>query len=153
MVSTAGAADAVLRVEDVTAWEREHGRIPAGAVVLLHTGWGRFWMNFDRYKNQDARGRLHFPGYSPAAARFLVEERKVRGLSIDTLSIDPGTSRDFAVHHIVNGAGKYGLENVANLAKLPPRGFTLVVAPLKVEAGTGGPTRVLALLHESTKMR
>src|SRR5207249_3878065 len=133
-------------VEDVEKWERAHGRIPDGSVVLLHTGWGRHWTNFERYKNQDVRGKMHFPGYSAEAAKFLVFSRNARGLGIDTLSMDYGLSTDFAVHHVVNGAGRYGLENVANLEKLPPRGFGLIIAPIKVETGTGGPTRVFAVL-------
>ena len=111
--------DVRLTREHLEAWEQRHGPIPARAVVLLNTGWGRFWSNVPRYQNRDVQGRMHFPGYSAEAARFLVQERKVRGLGIDTLSIDYGLSRDFAVHHIVNGAGRYGLENVAHLEKLP----------------------------------
>lgn len=138
--------DTTLTVQDITEWETKHGRIPDGAIVLVHTGWGRFWDSYVRYQNQDAMGRLHFPGYSAESARWLVDNRKIRGIGIDTLSIDHGTSKDFAVHHIINGAGKYGLENVAYLTKLPPRGFFLIVAPIKIEAGTGGPTRITAVL-------
>jgi len=138
-------ADYALTLEDVTAWEAEHGPVPDGAVVLIHTGWGRFWTNYDRYKNQDVRGALHFPGCSKAAAEYLVQQRNVRGLGIDTLSIDPGTSKTFDVHHVLNAAGRYALENVANLDKLPARGFYLVVAPIKVENGTGGPARIFAI--------
>ncbi len=133
-------------VADITHWEQEHGRIPDGAVVLLNTGWGQFWKNFARYKNQDVMGKLHFPGYSGDAARWLVKERRVKGIGIDTLSMDPGLSKDFAVHHIVNGAGRFGLENVAQLDQLPARGFYLVIAPLKIETGSGGPTRLFAIL-------
>lgn len=139
-------ADCLLLPSDIEEWERQHGRIPNGAVVLLRTGWGRFWNNYDRYKNQDVRGRLHFPGYSAEAARLLVEARNVRGLGIDTLSIDRGLSQKFEVHHLVNGAGRYGLENLARLDQLPPRGFFLVIAPMKIETGTGGPTRIFAVL-------
>lgn len=138
--------DFLLAAEHIEAWEKVHGRIPDGAVVLLHTGWGRHWGNAMRYQNKDLQGRLHFPGYSPEAAKFLVEQRRVRGIGIDTLSIDRGLSKDFAVHHIVNAAGRYGLENVASLDELPPRGFSLVVAPIKIETGSGGPARVLAIL-------
>ncbi len=144
------SADYVLQPADIEAWEKVNGRIPEGAVVFLHTGWGRFWDNYDRFKNQEVGGAMHFPGYSPDAARILVTERKVRGLGIDTLSIDTGTSRDFQVHHIVNAAGKYGLENVANLGKLPARGFFVVVAPIKVESGSGGPTRIFAIVPKKT---
>lgn len=138
--------DYMASLDDVRAWEKGQGRVPDGAIVLLHTGWGRHWSNYERYKNQDVRGKLHFPGYSAEAARFLVSERKVRGLGIDTLSIDRGTSTEFAVHHIVNAAGKYGLENVARLERLPPRGFWLMIAPIKIETGSGGPTRIFAVL-------
>src|SRR5262249_47098071 len=79
-------ADFRLRVEDIERWESEHGKIPETAVVLLRTGWGRHWSNFDRYKNQDVHGKMHFPGYTAEAAKFLVFSRNVRGLGIDTLS-------------------------------------------------------------------
>lgn len=138
--------DAMLTVQHITDWESQHGRIPDGAIVMLHTGWGRFWSKYERYKNQDVRGKLHFPSYSPAAARFLIDERKAKGLGVDTLSIDSGLSNDFQVHHIVNGASKYGLENVAYLEKLPARGFNVIVAPIKIENGSGGPTRIFAIL-------
>ena len=143
-------ADFALTPDDLRAWEKVHGQIPRGSVVLLHTGWGRFWSNFDRYMNQDVRGQLHFPGFGTASTRFLVQQRKIRGLGIDTLSIDRGISRDFAVHHIVNKAGRYGLENVANLDQLPTKGFHLIVAPIRIEAGTGGPTRIFAVLNPTT---
>lgn len=139
-------ADYRLTVADIEEWEKTHGRIPEGAVILLRTGWGRHWTNFDRYKNQDVRGKMHFPGYSAEAARWLVKERNARGLGIDTLSVDHGLSTDFPVHHVINRAGRYGLENVAQLDKLPARGFGLIIAPIKVEAGTGGPTRIFAVL-------
>jgi kynurenine formamidase len=139
-------ADAELTVADIEAWERRHGRVPERGLVLLYTGWSRFWNNDARYKNQDVRGALHFPSYSAEAARFLVEQRNVRGVGLDTLSIDRGISTDFAVHHIVNNAKRYGLENVANLDQLPATGFYVVVAPMKIEAGTGGPTRLFAVV-------
>ncbi|QDU40632.1 Kynurenine formamidase [Maioricimonas rarisocia] len=138
--------DAMLRIGDIQAWEEEHGRIPDGAIVLLRTGWGRFWNNPVRYQNRDARGQLHFPSFSPEAAEYLVEKRNIRGLGVDNLSIDRGISRDFEVHHIVNAAERYGLENVAHLDRLPARGFYLIVAPIKIEGGTGGPTRIWAVL-------
>jgi kynurenine formamidase len=139
-------ADYQLTIADLERWERAHGAIPKKAVVLLCTGWGRFWDQPARYRNQDVRGVMHFPGYSAEAAQWLIDQRDVRGIGIDTLSIDPGISRDFATHHAVNRAGRYGLENVAALDELPARGFYLVVAPIKIESGTGGPTRVLAIL-------
>lgn len=139
-------ADYRLAVADIAAWEKEHGLVPDGAVVFLHTGWGRHWTNYARYKNQDAMGKMHFPSYSEEAARFLIKQRKARGLGVDTLSIDYGLSKDFIVHHVVNAAGRYGLENVARLDQLPPRGFFVFVAPVKIKSGSGGPTRIMAVL-------
>ena len=152
-VSTQADADADYRLTtaDIAEWEKKHGRIPDGALVLLFTGWSRHWHNYPRYKNQDPMGKLHFPGYSAEAATFLVAERKAKGLGIDTLSIDHGPSKDFVVHHIVNGAGRYGLENLANLDKLPAKGFYVVSAPIKIETGSGGPARVFAILPAAAK--
>lgn len=135
-----------LTPDDVTHWEEANGKIPDGAVVFLHTGWGEFWTNYPRYKNQDAMGKMHFPGFSAEAAKLLVGERKAKAIGIDTLSIDYGLSKDFIVHHIVNGAGRYALENVARLNELPPRGFYVTVAPIKLGEGSGGPTRIFAIL-------
>lgn len=146
---TAAAAaepDARLGPAEIERWEKQHGRIPDRAVVLLRTGWARFWKDPVRYANKDLRGVLHFPGYSPAAAELLVRQRNVRGIGVDTLSIDHGPSRDFDVHHVVNRAGRYGLENLAHLEQLPATGFFLFVAPIKIENGSGGPCRVFAVL-------
>jgi len=142
-------ADYRLTVADLTSWEQTNGEIPSRAVVLLRTGWGRHWDSNARYRNQDSLGRMHFPGFSAEAARWLVKERNVRGIGIDTLSIDHGPSKDFIVHHVINGAGRYGLENVSRLEKLPARNFFLIVAPIKIASGTGGPTRLFAVLPKS----
>ncbi|HEX3726890.1 MAG TPA: cyclase family protein [Pirellulales bacterium] len=148
-VSAAAASDADYRVsvDDIARHETQHGRIPQSSVVLAYTGWSRFWHDRLRYQNQDLMGHLHFPGFSAEAARLLIDERQVRGLGLDTLSVDYGLSRDFVVHHLLGKAGCYGLENLAGLEKLPPRGFFLVVAPMKIETGSGAPTRVFAVLH------
>jgi kynurenine formamidase len=148
-ISEQAAADAdySLSLADVEAWEQKNGRIPDRAVVLLKTGWGRHFQNPVRYRNQDATGQMHFPGFSVSAVQFLIERRNIRGIGLDTLSLDPGQSRDFAVHHLLGRAGRYGLENLADLDELPASNFYLVVAPIKIETGTGGPTRVLAILR------
>lgn len=138
--------DYQLSLADVQTWEKAHGRIPNGAVVLLYTGWSRFWGDKLRYQNRDVMGVLHFPAFGADAVKFLLNERKARGIGLDTMSIDYGPSRDFAIHHLVNSAGRYGLENVAHLDQLPPKGFHLVVAPIKLEGGSGGPTRLFAIL-------
>jgi kynurenine formamidase len=138
-------ADYLLSSAKIETWEKEHGKIPEGAVVLLRTGWASRWPDVKKYRNQDAQGKMHFPGYSVEAARLLIE-RNVSGLGCDTLSIDYGASEDFAVHHLVLGAGLYQLENLANLSEVPEAGAFLVVAPIKLEGGSGGPARVFALV-------
>jgi kynurenine formamidase len=134
-----------LRVMRVEKWEALHGRIPSGAVVLLRTGWASRWPDQARYRNMDAVGVMHFPGFSVEAARLLVERGAV-GLGIDTLSIDYGPSKDFEVHRVDLPAGLYNLENLANLDQLPDAGAFLISAPIKLEGGSGGPVRVFALL-------
>jgi kynurenine formamidase len=138
-------SDYQLRVARVEDWEKRHGRIPSGAIVLLRTGWASRWPDVQKYRNQDAQGKMHFPGFSPEAAKLLID-RKVSGLGCDTLSIDHGASSDYAVHHLALGAGLYQLENLANLSELPETGAFLIVAPIKLEGGSGGPARVFALL-------
>lgn len=138
--------DYQLAVDEVLSWEKAHGKVSAGAIVLLNTGWGKRWNDYAKYKNADEKGKLHFPGFSKEAARFLVNERNINGIGIDTLSADYGPSTDFMVHHIINGAGKYILENIANLDMLPPAGAALLIAPIKIEGGSGGQARIWAIL-------
>jgi kynurenine formamidase len=138
-------ADYQLGTAPIEEWEKRHGRIPEGAIVLLRTGWASRWPDAQKYRNQDAKGKMHFPGFSTEAARLLIG-RKVSGLGCDTLSIDYGASEDFAVHHLALGAGLYHLENLADMSELPETGAFLIVAPIKLEGGSGGPVRVFALL-------
>jgi kynurenine formamidase len=144
-------ADYVVSLDDVRRFEMTHGQIPTGAIVLAYTGWSKFWKLPVRYQNRDVRGTLHFPGFAPEAVEYLIDERQVRGVGLDTLSVDPGQSRDFPVHHLLGRAECYGLENLAALDKLPPTGFYLLVAPMKIEQGTGGPARVFAILPEPVR--
>lgn len=138
-------ADYQLPAAGVEEWEKRQGRIPAGAIVLLRTGWAARWPDAQKYRNQDAQGKMHFPGFSVAAVKLLIE-RKVSGLGCDTMSVDHGASADFAVHHLALGSGLYHLENLADLGELPETGAFLVVAPIKLEGGSGGPVRVFAVL-------
>jgi kynurenine formamidase len=138
--------DYQISVADIAAWEKVNGQIPLGAVVMARTGWDSRWNSVKDYRNADAKGVMHFPGYSQDAAKFLVEGRNVLGLGIDTLSIDYGPSKDFAVHQYTLAHSLYHLENVANLDRLPAKGAIVVVAPMKLEGGSGGPVRVFALL-------
>jgi kynurenine formamidase len=129
------------RVEE---WEKKHGRISGGSIVLLRTGWASRWPDARKYRNQDAQGKMHFPGFSAEAAKLLIS-RKVSGIGCDTMSVDYGASEDFAVHHLALGAGLYHLENLSDLSGVPEAGAFLVVAPIKLEGGSGGPVRVFAI--------
>ncbi len=144
--AVAGNPDYTVSVDDVRRHEKEHGRIPEGAAVLAYTGWSQFWSNPVRYTARDVMGKLHFPGFSAEAVKFLIDERQVRGVGIDTLSVDPGLSRDFPVHHLLGKADRWGLENMAHLKDLPPQGFYVIVAPIKIQTGSGGPARVFAVV-------
>jgi len=142
-------ADYRLSVADLEAWEKQHGQIPKGAIVLMLSGWGARWPDKKRYLGTDQPGdveNLHFPAFSREAAEFLVSQREIDAVGVDTPSIDYGQSKDFIVHQIINGANKPGLENVANLDKLPATGATLIALPMKIAKGSGGPVRIIALL-------
>jgi kynurenine formamidase len=129
------------RVEE---WEKKHGRISGGSIVLLKTGWASRWPDAQKYRNQDSQGKMHFPGFSAEAVRLLIS-RKVSGIGCDTMSVEYGASEDFAVHHLALGAGLYHLENLSDLSEVPEAGAFLVVAPIKLEGGSGGPVRVFAI--------
>ncbi|WP_447597924.1 cyclase family protein [Nitrospira sp. Nam80] len=138
-----------LRVEDVLAWEARHGRIPAGAIVVMRSGWATRWPDRARYLGSitpDNPATLHFPGFSADAAQFLISERTIVGIGVDTASIDHGPSSDFIVHQLINGAGLYGLENIAHLEQVPEAGAIFIALPVKIKDGTGGPVRLIALL-------
>jgi kynurenine formamidase len=138
-----------LTVHDVASWEETHGGIPDGVILLVRTGWGKYWPDKKQYLGTDAPGdtaHLHFPGISPSAAEFLSRERKIYGVGIDTLSIDPGPSTDFMTHRVLNGAGIYALENLANLEKVPETGATLIALPMKITGASGAPVRIIALV-------
>jgi kynurenine formamidase len=150
-VSKQAAGDATYRLapEDIAAFERAHGRIPQGAIVLLRTDWSRFWPNVKQYLGDDTPGdasKLKFPGYGAEAARLLVEGRHIAVLGIDTASIDYGPSTDFMAHRIGAAQDVVNLENLTGLAELPPTGATVVALPMKIAKGSGGPVRVIALV-------
>lgn len=141
--------DAALSVADIKRHEARHGPLPAGAIVIARSGWGSYWPEKKRYLGNDRWGEvadLHFPGFSPEAVSFLLRERNVAALAIDTASLDPGRATDFPAHRIWLGAGKPGFENLARLEALPPRGATLYAIPMKIAGGTGAPARVFAAL-------
>jgi kynurenine formamidase len=138
-----------LTVEDINNWENNNGRISDDSIVLVYTGWGKYWPDKLKYLGTDKPGdvaNLHFPGIAREAAEFLVKQRKLDGVGIDTASLDHGPSQDFIAHQILNGANIYGLENVADLGKLPAKGATIIALPMKIKGGTGGPARIIAML-------
>lgn len=150
-VSAKAAKDPDYRLtpDDIRAFERRHGKIPAGAAVLLRTGWDQRWPDRKAYLGDDTPGdasRLHFPSFGVEAARLLVEERRVGALGADVASIDYGQSKDFMVHRIAAAHGVPGFENLTGLGALPPTGSLLLALPIKIEGGSGGPLRAVALV-------
>jgi kynurenine formamidase len=141
-------------ISDFERWEAEHGRIPNGAIVLLDTGFARFWPNRKDYMGTEVRGQegvreLHFPGLHPEAAAWLVRERHVKALGIDTASIDFGQSTKFETHVALLSQNVPVFENLAQLQSLPDRGFDVIALPIKIAGGTGGPLRIIAVVPSS----
>ena len=132
-------------VGDLKAFEAAEGAIPAGAVVFIATGWDRFWGDRARYMGERA-GVKHFPGLSPEAVAYLAKERRVAAIGIDTPSIDYGPSTTFDAHKVSMPLNVYHIENAAHLTALPRKGFMVVVAPLAIRGGSGGPARVFAIV-------
>ena len=137
--------DYQLSVEDVLSWEERNGRIMPGSLAVMNTGWYKKFADPEAYANQDEAGVLHFPGFSVAAARLLVE-RDVAGIGIDTLSLDPGNDLNFPVHRIMLGAGKFQVENMNNLDALPVKGAVAVIGVLPVKDGSQAQARIFAFV-------
>jgi kynurenine formamidase len=141
--------DHLLTVEDVEAFEAEHGRLPDGGWLLFRTGWDARAADEAAFLNADDTGP-HTPGVDVACARWLAEERAILGLGVETVGIDAGAAHSFdppfPLHAFLLGAGRYGLTQLANLDRLPPTGALVIAAPLKIVGGSGSPTRVLALV-------
>jgi kynurenine formamidase len=133
-------------VQDIADWESARGEIPTGAVVMAYTGWDGRWNSQKEFRNVGGDHLSHYPGFSLDAVKFLVKTRSVVGLGIDTMSVDIGATTTYPVHQFTSKQSVYHLENVANLGLVPPSGATVVVAPIKLEGGSGGPARVLALV-------
>jgi len=139
-------ADALLTVDDVLEWEKRNGRLPAGAFVAMSSGWGSRVSNAERFLNKDSKGTMHAPGFSEEVATFLVKERDIVGAGVDTLSLDAASASKFVAHLALLGAGKYGVELIANLNAVPPSGATIIVGAPKHEGASGGPCRVYAVV-------
>jgi len=142
---TGADVDYGLTVDDILAWEAEYGMLSEGAFVAMNSGWGARIDDAEAFVNLDADRVMHFPGFSPEASAFLIEERSIVGIGSDTLSQDPGNSTDFGTHITILGAGRYGIEGLANIGTVPPSGATVVLGAANHEMGSGGPTRILAL--------
>jgi kynurenine formamidase len=143
--------DYQVAVADFEAWEKVHGRLPDGVIVLLNTGFGKFWPDRVAYmgtaeRGADAVSKLSFPGLHPDAARWLVAERRIHAIGLDTPSIDFGQSAGFEAHRILFEENIPAFENVANLDRLPPKGFQVVALPMKIRGGSGGPLRIVAII-------
>ena len=131
------------------SWEVRHGQIPKGAIVLLRTGWGKYYPDRKSYLGDDTPGKttdLHFPSFGKDAALLLIQEREVGVIGVDTASIDHGPSADFVVHRIAGAASVPGLENIANLGELPETGAFVAALPMKIAGGSGGPLRIIAMI-------
>ncbi|GAA0995486.1 MULTISPECIES: cyclase family protein [Nocardiopsidaceae] len=138
--------DTTVTVDDVLAFERAHGEIPAGAAVLMNSGWSARWARGDEaVRGVAADGSWHFPGFGAEACEFLVARRRVAGVGVDTLSTDPGRSTDFAAHEVLGRADRWGLESLTGLDRLPPTGALLSIGVMPGLDASGGPSRVLAL--------
>jgi kynurenine formamidase len=145
--------DYQISVKDFTAWESANGEIPQNAIMLLNTGYGQYWPDRTKYMGTERLGpdavkELHFPGLHPEAAKWLLENRKIRAIGLDTPSIDYGQSELFESHRILFEKNIPAFENVANLDKLPTKGAIVFAMPMKIKGGSGGPLRIIALIPE-----
>ena len=142
--------DYLINIQDLKNWEKSHGKIPEKSIVLFQTGFGKFYPDAKKYLGTAKRGpeavkELHFPGLSPEAATWLIENRKIKAVGLDTASIDFGQSTDFATHVALMSRNIPAFENVANLDKLPSTGFQIIALPIKIKGGSGGPLRIIAI--------
>ncbi|AKU97325.1 Kynurenine formamidase [Labilithrix luteola] len=143
-----------VNVADFEAWERTHGTIPNGTIVLIFTGFGRYWPDREKYMGTAERGaeavkKLHFPGLDPDAAVWLVEKRAIHAVGLDTPSIDHGPSTTFDSHRRLFEREVPAFENIANLDQLPATGTTVVALPMKIKGGSGGPLRAVAIVPKA----
>jgi kynurenine formamidase len=145
----ASNADYLVTVGDIESWEKQNGKIGAGSIVLLKTGYGKLYPDRKKYLGTDERGadavaKLHFPGLDPVAAKWLAQNRSIKAVGLDTASIDRGQSTLFESHRTLFENNIPAFENVANLDQLPVKGFTVIALPMKIKGGSGGPLRIVA---------
>jgi kynurenine formamidase len=143
--------DYLVSVADFQNWEKRNGRIRPDTIVLLRTGFGKFYPDRKKYLGTEERGaeavaKLHFPGLDPAAARWITQNRSIKAIGLDTASIDYGQSTLFESHRILFDKNIPAFENVANMDQLPAKGFSVIALPMKIKNGSGGPLRIIAIL-------
>ncbi len=148
--------DYQISLEDFQNWETSNGPLPPDVIVLIHTGFGRYWPDPIRYMGTDEKGpeavaKLHFPGLQPEAAQWLVDERKIKAIGLDTPSIDYGQSKLFESHQILFADNIPAFENVANLDQVPARGTWVFALPMKIDGGSGGPLRIVAWVPDDVR--
>ena len=136
--------DTVVTVDDLAHFERRHGRIPRDAVVAMYSGWEARVGSVEAYRNTDPNGTMRFPGFGKDAVDWLLDRRDIRGIGVDTMSLDHGSSSTFDVHLTLLGADRYGVENLRNLRQLPASGATLLLGLIPWREGSGGPCRAFA---------
>jgi kynurenine formamidase len=144
--------DYLISVDDFNGWEKQHGQIPGGAIVLLRTGFAKYWPDRTKYMGTDERGaaavaKLHFPGLSPEAARWLTTNRSIKAIGLDTPSIDYGQSTMYESHQVLFAKNIPAFENLGDLSSLPAEGFFVIAMPMKIAGGSGGPLRVAAIVE------
>jgi kynurenine formamidase len=147
--------DYLISVGDLEEWEKANGEIPQNSIVLLQTGFGKFYPDKEKYLGTANRGEaavkeLHFPGLGSEAAKWLVEKRKIKAVGLDTASIDRGQSTLFESHVELMTNDVPAFENVANLDKLPVKGFRIIALPMKIKGGSGAPLRIIAMVRLGT---
>ncbi|MFY9580498.1 MAG: cyclase family protein [Gaiellaceae bacterium] len=137
--------DFQLTKQDVLDWEAKHGKIAHSSFVILFTGWEDKWNNPRAFIN-DVKGKLHFPGFGGATTRWLISDRRISGVGIDTHGVDPGLDTSYATNTQIAKAHKIAIECMANLDQLPPKGATLVLGPLQLQSGSGSPLSITAFV-------
>lgn len=145
----AGNADYQVTTDDITVWEKRNGSIPDDAILLFRTGWGKYYPDKEKYigtaeKGDSAIAKLHFPSIHPDLASWLIKNRKIKAVGVDTPSIDYGQSKDFKTHQVLYAENIPGFENIGNLDQLPLKGAYIIALPMKIKDGTGGPLRIIA---------
>ncbi|MFB2817362.1 cyclase family protein [Umezakia ovalisporum] len=139
-------ADYSLTIGDVLTWEKQHGEIPMGSLVILYTGWQNKWLDKNAFFNTDVKGIMHFCGFSYEATQFLLQQRQIAGLATDTHGVDPGQDNSFSINSLVLAQQGIVLENLTNLHELPARGTTVIIGVLRLRNGSGSPVGILALV-------